>query len=95
MARTKLKPEKIAEGLAALKGWKAEEDAAIWKQYTFKDHIAALGFVVKVAAIAETIDHHPEVSWVYNRVRLRLSTHDAGGVTAKDFELASRADGVK
>ena len=95
MARTKLKPDKIAEGLATLKGWRAEDDAAIWKQYTFKDHVAALGFVVKLAAVAETIDHHPEVNWVYNRVRLRLSTHDAGGATAKDFELAARAEALK
>ena len=95
MARSKLAPDKIAEGLAALKGWKAEGDTAIWKQYTFKDHVSALGFVVKVATIAETIDHHPEVGWVYNRVKLRLSTHDAGGVTARDFDLAARADGVK
>jgi len=94
MARKKLSPEKVAEGLASLKGWKHEGDA-ITKQFTFKDHVAALGFVVKVAATAETLDHHPEVNWVYNRVRLTLSTHDAGGVTARDFELAARADSLK
>lgn len=94
MARKKLSPDKVTEGLAALKGWKLEGDA-ITKQFTFKDHVAAVGFVMKVATTAETIDHHPEVNWVYNRVRLTLSTHDAGGITPKDFELAAKADALK
>ncbi|MGE0601819.1 MAG: 4a-hydroxytetrahydrobiopterin dehydratase [Dehalococcoidia bacterium] len=95
MARTKLSPAKVAEGLAHLKGWKSDADLAITKKFTFKDHIAALGFVVKVATTAETIDHHPEISWVYNNVAIRLSTHDAGGVTARDFDLAARIDALK
>ena len=95
MARTKLSAAKVSEGLAALKGWKADGEASIAKQYTFKDHIAALGFVVKVATTAETIDHHPEINWVYNKVGITLSTHDAGGVTPKDFELAGKIDAVK
>ncbi len=95
MARTKLSPAKVAEGLSHLKGWKSEGDLAIAKKFTFKDHIAALGFVVKVATTAETIDHHPEINWVYNNVAIRLNTHDAGGVTAKDFELAAKIDAVK
>lgn len=95
MARTKLNPAGVAEGLRSLKGWKSEDDLAISKSFTFKDHIAALGFVVKVATTAETLNHHPEINWVYNRVRIRLNTHDAGGVTAKDFELAAKIDAVK
>jgi 4a-hydroxytetrahydrobiopterin dehydratase len=95
MARTKLSDAKVTEGLASLKGWKADGAGAIAKQYTFKDHIAALGFVVKVATTAETIDHHPEINWVYSKVGIRLSTHDAGGVTARDFELAAKIDAVK
>ena len=96
MARSKLSAAKVTEGLAALKGWKVEGDAAaIGKQFTFKDHIAALGFVVKVATVAETMDHHPEVNWVYNRVRFTLSTHDAGGLTQRDFDLAAKIDALK
>lgn len=96
MARTKLSEAKVAEQLAAVKGWKLEAGGgAISKQFTMKDHIGALGFVVKVATIAETLDHHPEVQWVYNRVTFTLSTHDAGGLTARDFELAARIDSAK
>ena len=95
MVRTPLSAERVSESLAALKGWKAVEGRAIRKQYAFKDHIAALGFVVKVATIAETMDHHPSVDWTYNKVTMTLSTHDAGGVTQRDFQLAARIDGVR
>ncbi|HMO54199.1 MAG TPA: 4a-hydroxytetrahydrobiopterin dehydratase [Tepidiformaceae bacterium] len=92
---TKLSAAKVAEGLAGLKGWKASGEDAITRQFTFKDHVAALGFVVKVATTAEVLNHHPEVNWVYNRVTLTLSTHDAGGVTKRDFDLAAKIDAVK
>lgn len=95
MARTKLSQAKVAEGIAGLKGWKANGDAEIAKNYVFKDHIAALGFVVKVATTAETLDHHPNINWVYNKVGIVLSTHDAGGVTNKDFELAAKIDALR
>ena len=96
MARTKMTAAKVAESMAGAKGWKLDgEGGAISKQFTMKDHIAALGFVVKVATIAETLDHHPEVNWVYNKVQFTLSTHDAGGLTPRDFELAARIDGAK
>lgn len=95
MARTKLSDAEVSKGLAALDGWKADGDRSIQKEFQFKNHIAALGFVVKVAATAETIDHHPEIRWVYNKVEITLSTHDAGGVTAKDFELAGKIDALQ
>ena len=95
MARTPLSEAQVREGLAALKGWRAVDGPAIRKQFQFTDHIAALGFVVKVAAIAETMDHHPSVDWTYNRVTMTLSTHDAGGITQRDFQLAARIDAVK
>ena len=94
MARMKMSAAKVAEALAQAKGWKLEGEGAISKQFVLKDHVAALGFVVRVATIAETMDHHPEVSWVYNRVKFTLSTHDAGGLTTKDFELAAKIDSV-
>jgi 4a-hydroxytetrahydrobiopterin dehydratase len=49
---------------------------------------------MRVATVAEVLNHHPEVSWVYNRVTFRLSTHDAGGVTERDLELARRIDAL-
>ena len=92
---TKLSAAKVTEGLAGLKGWKASGEDAIAKQFAFKDHVAALGFVVKVATTAEVLNHHPEVTWVYNKVGITLSTHDAGGVTKKDLDLAAKIDEVK
>ena len=94
MTRTKLSAAEINEGLGKLTDWKAESEGAIAKQFTFKNHVAALGFVVKVATTAETIDHHPEINWVYDKVGITLSTHDAGGVTAKDFELAEKIEAL-
>ena len=95
MARTKLSAEQVAEGLAGLKGWKPDGERAISKRFVLKDHVAALGFVVKVAVTAEVVDHHPEVHWAFNRVTFTLSTHDAGGVTARDIELAKRIDALR
>jgi len=94
MAR-KMTAEQVQAGLKTVKGWKADADAAITKQFTFKDHIAALGFVVKVATSAEVADHHPEIRWVYNRVTIILNSHDAGGITQRDFTLAAKIDAVK
>lgn len=92
---TKLSAAKVTEGLSALKGWKPDGDNAISKQFTLKDHVAALGFVAKVATAAEVMNHHPEINWVYNRVTFTLSTHDAGGVTKKDLDLAAKIDALK
>jgi 4a-hydroxytetrahydrobiopterin dehydratase len=87
---------KVAEAMAGVKGWKlVSEGGALSKQFTMKDHVAAVGFVVKVATVAETLDHHPQVDWVYNKVTFTLSTHDAGGLTPRDFELAAKIDSVK
>ncbi len=95
MTRIPLSREHIVEGLAAVPGWDAQGTASIARAFVFRDHLAALGFVVQVATIAETLDHHPEVNWVYNRVRLTLSTHDAGGVTRRDFDLAARINSLE
>lgn len=73
--------------LARLKGWKQAENA-IQKQFTFKTFKEAMFFVNSVAAMAEQAGHHPDIAVNYNKVILTLSTHDAGGVTSKDFALA-------
>ncbi|GIW19280.1 MAG: putative pterin-4-alpha-carbinolamine dehydratase [Tepidiforma sp.] len=88
----RLTEQAIGEALGALPGWEAEGADAIRKTFRLADHIAALGFVVRVAAAAEVMNHHPEVAWVYNRVEFRLSTHDAGGVTERDLALARRIE---
>jgi 4a-hydroxytetrahydrobiopterin dehydratase len=79
--------------LAGLAGWKQAGDA-IQKQYAFSDFKAAMFFVNGVAALAEKAGHHPDVTINYNRVTLSLSTHDAGGITGKDFDLAGRIEAI-
>ncbi len=75
--------------LASLSGWEFRH-AAIEKTYQFRDFVEAWGFMTRCAILAERADHHPEWSNVYRSVHIRLSTHDAGGVTTKDFDLASK-----
>lgn len=82
--------DKIATACAKLPGWTFKRDA-LNKTFTFDSFREALGFMVRVAFEAEQLNHHPEWSNVYNRVVVRLNTHDAGGkVTAKDVDLATR-----
>ena len=76
--------------LAGLPGWKFKRDA-LEKSFQFGDFRAAMSFMVRVGFEAEAMNHHPNWSNVYNRVSVRLNTHDAGGkVTAKDVTLAQR-----
>jgi 4a-hydroxytetrahydrobiopterin dehydratase len=89
----KLSTMAIKRRLAGLKGWKNTGNA-IQKQFTFADFKGAMFFVNAVASQAEKAGHHPDITVTYNRVTLSLSTHDAGGVTGKDFDLAKRADAL-
>ena len=84
----KLSDGEIAAGLAALPGWERDGDA-IARRFEFTDFVAALGFITQVGVLAERANHHPELTNVYNRVRIALSTHDAGGITQKDLDLAA------
>ena len=91
---SKLTESEIAAKLPAFTGWSALGDRSIRRTCTFKDHITAMGFVVRVAMAAEVLDHHPDLRIVYNRVEIVLNTHDADGVTEKDFALAGRIDAL-
>ncbi len=74
-------------------GWKREAQRdAMTRDLVFKDFNAAFAFMTQVALAAEKADHHPEWSNVYNKVRITLSTHDAGGLTQKDLDLARFID---
>lgn len=86
--------ETIRIELQSLSDWDFIENA-IEKKFLFKDFAAALGFIIQVGLIAEKKNHHPELYNVYNKVTIRLSTHDAGGVTNKDFELAKAINAIK
>ena len=78
-----------AELLPSLQGWAmAEGRDAIHRRFTFRDFSEAFGWMCRVALVAEKLDHHPEWSNVYRHVDVTLTTHDAGGLTARDVELA-------
>ena len=86
-------PMGAAKAVAQLKGWKAVSGRdAISKSFKFADFNAAFGFMTRVALKADKMDHHPEWSNVYNRVEIRLTTHDAGGLSTRDFALARAID---
>lgn len=89
----KLTSEEITSGLAALPGW-ARDGETLVKTYTFPTFPAAIAFVDRVALQAEALGHHPDIAIAYTRVTMRLSTHDEGGVTAKDLSLASKIEAV-
>jgi 4a-hydroxytetrahydrobiopterin dehydratase len=85
----KLTSEERTTLLPKLVGWVATPGRdAIHKQFVFKDFNAAFGFMSRVALKAERLDHHPEWFNVWNKVDITLSTHDAGGVTELDLQLA-------
>jgi 4a-hydroxytetrahydrobiopterin dehydratase len=79
--------EEVKPRLVFLPGWRFSSNG-IQKEFEFRDFVTAFGFITKVAMEAEKADHHPEWSNVWNKVTIRLSTHDSGGVTDKDFQLA-------
>jgi 4a-hydroxytetrahydrobiopterin dehydratase len=87
-------PEKLTgnarqAALAKLSGWSEVEGRdAISRKFTFKDFSEAFGFMARAALMAEKLDHHPEWFNVYNKVEVTLATHEAGGVTERDVQLA-------
>ena len=84
-----------AKALASLKGWqKVRGRDALSKAYKFGDFNEAFGFMSRVALKADRMDHHPEWSNVYNNVTITLTTHDAGGVSPRDIELAKFIDSI-
>ena len=91
MARERLYRPAIEEALAELDGWALADDGlSISKRFTFRNFSEAFAFMTRVALAAEKLDHHPDWSNVYKTVDVSLNTHDAGGVTTLDFELAKR-----
>ncbi len=91
--RKKLSPSQVQDMLQGLPHWRLDTArSAIVREFVFADFPEAFAFMTQVALAAEKRDHHPEWANVYNRVNVALSTHDAGGLTALDFELAHCAD---
>ncbi len=91
MSREKLTKADLEVALRDLDGWVCDEDGTgIKKSLKLKNFNHAFAFMTRVAMLAEKMDHHPEWFNVYNRIDIRLSTHDAGGVTALDIEMAKK-----
>lgn len=88
---TKLTDAEISAGL--LPGWKVQ-NAKLHREYKFPDFAHAFGFMATAAPLIEKMNHHPEWANVYNRVTVDLSTHDAGGITTKDIDLAALLEGI-
>lgn len=84
-----------ADALDSLPDWDYDEGRdAITRTIVFSDFAEAFGFMTQVALIAERADHHPEWTNVWNRVEITLTTHDAGGLSERDVELAAAIDGI-
>ena len=88
-----LTEKEIIQKLSTIQNWTFNKNA-LEKSFQFDTFSQAFGFMSKVALWAEKLNHHPDWRNVYNRVVIRLNTHDAGGVTDKDFSLAEKIDGL-
>ncbi len=88
----KLTEEQIQKQLEHLSSW-SEVNGAIQRTFQHKDFVESMKFVNHIAELAEAAQHHPDILIRWNKVTLTLTTHDAGGITEKDFELAVKADG--
>ncbi len=89
-----LTENEIQEKLKDLEGWEFKDNALV-KEFQFVDFYNALSFVVKIGVEAEKLDHHPEILiHSYNKVRVKTTTHDEGGVTEIDFRLADRLERI-
>lgn len=89
--RDLLTEQQLEEALAGLAGWEVAE-GKLRREYQFADFVHAFGFMAAAAVTVEAMNHHPNWSNVWNRVTIELWTHDAGGITAMDTELAGKLE---
>ncbi len=85
--------QELLDAVMGVPGWGLAEGELV-RELTFKDFVASIAFVNRMAELAETAAHHPDIDIRYNRVRLALVTHDAGGITANDIALARQVNGL-
>lgn len=90
----KLTDPEIESRLASLPHWTLRPNGKIARHLQFTNFIEAFGFLAQLAIVVEGVNHHPEIYNVYNKVGLELVTHDAGGLTAADFDLASQINEI-
>ena len=89
----RLTDDELASAVAQLPSWKVQ-DGKLHRKYKFPDFAHAMGFMATAAPMIEKMNHHPEWSNVYNNVTVDLTTHDAGGITHKDAELAAALEKI-
>ena len=89
----KLDAEEIQARLGEAPGWSLEE-GKLHRELRFDNFVEAFGFMSRAALVAESMNHHPEWFNVYNTVKIDLSTHDVGGISELDFELAAKINGL-
>jgi 4a-hydroxytetrahydrobiopterin dehydratase len=94
MERRKLTDDEISTALTASAGWTLEA-GQITKTYEFPSYLAGVTFVSAIAHLAEAMDHHPDLDLRYRKLRVALNTHDVGGISPLDFELARRIDAIR
>lgn len=93
MERKKLTEQEIQQALNEVPDWEVK-DGKLHRGFTFKNFVEAFGFLSKVALHAEKMNHHPELFNVYKNVTVSLNTHDVGGISPLDFELAKKIDAL-
>jgi 4a-hydroxytetrahydrobiopterin dehydratase len=93
-SRRKLSDAEVQSALAKLPGWSLDEAGRLHREFGFSDFIAAFGFMTRVALVAQSMDHHPDWTNVYNTVRIHLTTHDLGGLSTWDVRLAEQINGL-
>jgi 4a-hydroxytetrahydrobiopterin dehydratase len=93
LERRKLSPDEVAQQMEGLDGWIAESDV-LMKRFEFPNFAASLDFVNKVGALAEAADHHPDVKFGWGYAEFAMTTHDRGGLTEFDFDLARKIDAI-
>src|SRR5204863_6667631 len=92
MSLEKLTEDQVLTEVLSLPGWKLIYGGKLLRMFHFKDFVEAFGFLTSVAIVAEKMNHHPEMRSVYSMVEFILTTHDAGGLTKNDFNLAREID---
>ena len=93
MERRKLESDEIEEKLEDLAGWEAN-DGKLIKRFEFPDFAASLSFVNKAGELAEAADHHPDIKMGWGYAEFQITTHDRGGLTDFDFDLAEKIDAI-
>lgn len=92
----KLSPKEIAKRLQSLSTWEVNRKGTqLYKTFPSLSFINGLAFVAKIAVHAEVMQHHPDIELSYGKIRVKLSTHDAKGLTKADFELAKKIDAIR